>query len=142
MTVSIGSYRELFALVAARPRMYLLRDDFPTVVAFVEGCDQGNARSLLAGFRQWLIPQAGCGETFVWWALVLNLALPESAEDPGNLTPENDTVAKQTLFRLLDEYQQWSTARADEVRKASGQPACPMASWPQPRSRTGSQDSL
>ncbi|WFE28241.1 hypothetical protein O7623_03235 [Solwaraspora sp. WMMD791] len=100
----IGSYRELFALVAVRPRMYLMRDDLPTSVAYVEGCDQGNARSLLGGFREWLVTQAGRGDNLVWWALVFELALPELAVDPGNLTPENDMVAKQTLFRLLDEF--------------------------------------
>jgi hypothetical protein len=156
MTVSVGSYRELFALVAARPRMYLMRDDFPTAVAYVEGCDQGNARSLLAGFREWLITRAGCGDNLVWWALVLKLALPESTDAPGNLTPENDTVAKRTLFRLLDEflelrdehdglpriyaaYQQWRTVRTDNGCTASGQPACPAVSWPRPRSRTESE---
>lgn len=157
MTVAIGSYRELLALVAARPRMYLMRDDFPTVVAYVEGCDQGNARSLLVGFREWLITRAGCGDNLVWWALVLKLALPESTDAPGNLTPENDTVARQTLFRLLDEflelrdehdglpriyatYQQWRTTRTDNGCTATGQPACPVVSWPRPRSGTSSQD--
>lgn len=158
MTVSVRSYRELFSLMAARPRMYLMRDDFPTVVAYVEGCDQGNARALLAGFREWLITQAGCGDNLVWWSLVLKLALPESADDPGNLTPENDTAAKQTLYRLLDEflelrdehdglpriyaaYQQWRTARTDNGCTASRKPGCPVVSWPRPRSRTGRQDS-
>jgi hypothetical protein len=133
--------------------MYLMRDDFPTVVAYVEGCDQGNARSLLVGFREWLIIQAGCGDNFVWWALVLKLGLPESADDPGNLTPEDDMVAKQTLFLLLDEflelrddlervyaaYQQWRTARTDNGCATSGQPARPAVSWPRPRSRTESK---
>ncbi|MFC3500025.1 hypothetical protein ACFOOK_03435 [Micromonospora krabiensis] len=155
MTVYIASYRELFALVAARPRMYLPRDDFATVVAYVEGCDQGNARALLAGFREWLITRAGCGDNLVWWALVQKLAQPESADGAENLTPDNDIAAKQTLFRLLDEflelrdehdglqriyaaYQQWRTARADDGCAASGQPGCPVALWPRPRSRTES----
>ena len=52
MPVTVATYRELFALLAKRPRMYLIRDDFPTTVAYIDGCDQGNARSLLTGFRE------------------------------------------------------------------------------------------
>jgi hypothetical protein len=92
----------------------------------------------------------------VWWALVLKLALPESTNGVGNLTPENDMAAKQTLFRPLDEflelpdehdglqriyaaYQQWRTARTGNGCTASGQPACPETAWPRTRSRTESQ---
>ncbi len=52
--------------------MYLPRDDYFTVVAFVEGCDQGNAQSLLLGFREWLVTRTdavttSCGGR--WFAI-------------------------------------------------------------------------
>lgn len=150
--MSFGSYRQLFALVAARPRMYVARDDFATLVAYVEGCHQGSARTLLTGFREWLVTQAGCGDNLVWWSLVLKIALPDSAEDAGNLSPDANAAAKQVMFQLLDEFlelcderdglsrifaahQQCLAGRTSNGCVASGQPSCPAVAWPRPRSQ-------
>jgi hypothetical protein len=106
LPVAITDYRKLFSLVARRPLMYLIRDDFPTVVAFVEGCDQGNAGGLLAGFREWLITRLGYGNNLTWWALVLLVAEPgmDDSPHPDPQTPEADARARQTLYALLDEF--------------------------------------
>lgn len=153
MTVTIGDCRELFALVAKRPRMYLIRDDYATTVAYIDGCDAGNARTLLTGFREWLVPQLGCGDNHVWWSLVLKIALPDGHDSPASLPPDADLVAKQTLFRLLDEflelrqsldslrtifavYEQWRVARSDQGCEATRKPSCPQL----PRPRAGSPE--
>ncbi len=151
MTATVAAYRELFDLVAKRPRMYLMRDDFATVVAYIDGCDQGNARSLLTGFREWLVLQVGCGDNLVWSSLVLRLAGAEG-HPPGDLPPEIDAKAKQTLFDLVDEFleladehdglrriyaahSQWRAARAEHGCQAVDKPACPRVDWPRAKSR-------
>ncbi|WP_146017511.1 hypothetical protein [Verrucosispora sp. ts21] len=60
MTITITNYRDLFANIRKRPRMWLIREDFASVVAFVEGCNQATARTLLTGFSHgwWLKPAA------------------------------------------------------------------------------------
>ncbi|MGW0434065.1 hypothetical protein ACWDV4_16190 [Micromonospora sp. NPDC003197] len=146
MPVTVTNYRELFANVAQRPRMYLMRDDFPTTVAYIEGCDQGNAHRLLAGFREWLVAQVGGGDNLTWWALVLRLAAAAELP-PAELPPDIDARAKQTLFRLLDEfleltdernglariyaaYHAWRAARTELGCQAAGEPSCPLVDWP------------
>jgi hypothetical protein len=128
--------------------MYLIRDDYATTVAYITGCDQGNAGTLLTGFREWLVPQAGGGDKYVWWSLVLKIARPDSHDNPASLPPDADLVAKQTLFRLLDEFlelrqspdslqkifaahQQWRVTRSENGCEASGKPGCPQVPWPQ-----------
>jgi hypothetical protein len=46
--------------------MWLLCSDFATVVAFVAGYDEAHSRTLLTGFREWLVRQAGCYDNHVW----------------------------------------------------------------------------
>lgn len=139
----IGNYRELFALVRKRPLMYLLGADFASVVAFVEGCDHGNARSLLTGFQEWLVTRVGCGSNLVWWSLVLRLSEAEGEKSPREMDPETDARATETLFQCLDDFlalreehdglrriyaahQAWLDARDLNHCLASGAPACPV----------------
>jgi hypothetical protein len=68
------------------------------------GDDQGNAHRLLTGFREWLLTQVGCGDNLVWSGLILRIVAPDGAGPPGDLPPEIDMKAKDTLFRLLDEF--------------------------------------
>ena len=81
--------------------MYLPRDDYFTVVAFVEGCDQGMI--LVAAW----VPRVaghknGCGDNLVWWALVRNLAGQDQPELVSDMTAEHDSAAVAVLFALLD----------------------------------------
>ncbi|MEV4494604.1 hypothetical protein AB0J84_02725 [Micromonospora arborensis] len=155
MPVMVTNYRDLFASVARRPRMYLLRDDFPTTVAYIEGCDQGNAHRLLSGFREWLLTQVGCGDNHVWWSLVLRLAVT-TGQAPDDLSPDNDAKAKETLFRLLDEfleliderdglsriyaaYDAWRAARTEHGCQATDEPSCPRVDWPRAASYTDAE---
>ncbi len=123
--------------------MYLIRADFPEVVAFVLGCDLGSA-GLLTGFREWLMTRAGGGSNWTWWALVLRLVDPVNDPSPRDLTPEMDEQAVAMLFDCLDDflrlreekdglrriyaaYEAWLAAPSGEDKQASAQ------SWPRPR---------
>lgn len=146
----IEDYRELFAALRKRPLVYLPRADFADVVAFVEGCDHGNARSLLTGFREWLVTRAGCGDNLVWWSLVLRLTEPEGPKSPRDIDPGTDARAVETLLRCLDDFltlrqeqdglhriyaahQAWLDSRARGGCLAGGAAACPAVNWPRPR---------
>jgi hypothetical protein len=147
MASVIAEYRDLFARMGRRPRMYLMRDDFAGAVAYIEGCDQGSARTLLTGFREWLLTQAGCGDNLVWWGLVLKIDDPDRTGSGYDLSAEADADANRTLFRLIDEflelrqepdglrrihaaYENWRTARAEHGCVGTGAPACPRVPWP------------
>ncbi|GAA5189481.1 hypothetical protein GCM10023322_42430 [Rugosimonospora acidiphila] len=145
----LEQYRELFASIRKSPLLYLPRADYPSVVAFLEGCDQGNARTLLTGFREWLVTRIGCGNNLVWWSLAAHLTEPVGPKNFLELEPELDALAVDGLCQLLDEflalrqepdglariyaaYHEWTQARHREGCRASGKPTCPMVPWPQP----------
>ena len=100
----VADSRQLFANVHQRPGMFLPKTDYCTVVAFVEGCDQGNSRGILTGFREWLIPQVGAGDNLVWWYLIAWLTDPVGPKHVHNMEPEVDARAVDMLFRLLDAF--------------------------------------
>ncbi|RKR91826.1 hypothetical protein BDK92_6247 [Micromonospora pisi] len=145
----IGNYRELFAAVRKRPHMYMPRGDFASLVAFVEGCNHGNDFNLLTGLQKWLVTRVGCGNNVVWWHLVLRLTDPEGATSLGDMDPETDARAIETLFQCLDDFlalrqehdglsrihaahQAWLDARDLNHCLASGAQACPVVDWPKP----------
>ncbi|MFF4779379.1 hypothetical protein ACFY05_41850 [Microtetraspora fusca] len=84
--------------------MYLPRADFTSVVAFVEGCNHGNAGALLTGFREWLVTRVGCGNNLVWWSLVLRLTEPEGPKSARDMDPDTDARAVETLLQCLDDF--------------------------------------
>ncbi len=95
--------RELLTLVRLRPGMYGLDGSFTHFCIFVEGWDTGTSWSLLAGFREWLIVRVNGGDNLVWAALVLRIAFP-SGKHVDSLDTNDNAVAVDTLFRLLDEF--------------------------------------
>ncbi|WP_189266598.1 hypothetical protein [Streptomyces fuscichromogenes] len=99
-------YRTLFADVHRRPGSYGLDGSYGQAVAFIMGCDAGNAWGLLVGFPEWLAMKAGGGANLVWSALVLRIAFPgptvvTAAE---TLDQQHDEHAVGALFGLLDEF--------------------------------------
>jgi hypothetical protein len=102
--VNINSYRQLFTNIRLRPGMWLVRDDFACVVAFVDGCNEANARTLLTGFREWLVTRAGRGDNLVWWSLVAHLTEPVGSKNTSTMDADLDARAVATLFELLDEF--------------------------------------
>ncbi|MFC3500117.1 hypothetical protein ACFOOK_03935 [Micromonospora krabiensis] len=150
MTITITNYRELFANIRKRPRMWLIRDDFATVVAFVDGCNEANARSLLTGFQPWLVTQAGCLDNHVWWSIVAHLTEPAGARDVGDMDADLDARAVETLFDLLDEFLELRDERDglnrifaahEQWRRLREQPGCnatettSAVQWPRAASR-------
>jgi hypothetical protein len=99
-------YRTLFAEISRRPGLYGLDGSFEQFAAFVSGVDAGNDWQLLTGFREWLIVRLGDGNNLAWSGLVLRLAFPDGW--PGLRDrlkdPEQNRVASETLFQLLDEF--------------------------------------
>jgi hypothetical protein len=140
--------------------MWLIRDDFATVVAFIEGCNQANARTLLTGFQPWLVTRAGCLDNHVWWSIVAHLTEPVGPKAIGEMEPDLEARAVSTLFDLLDEFlelhdehdglnrifaahEQWRSLRSRNGCSATDAPSCPGVNWPRAASRTspsGSDD--
>ncbi|WP_229075596.1 hypothetical protein [Actinoplanes sp. DH11] len=130
------SYRDLFTLVRRRPRMYLIKDDFPGVVAYVQGCDQGNASALLSGFREWLVVRAGGGSNLWWPALILRLLDPDAPPLATELDAQTDARAVALLFECLDEFLELRD-EYDGLRRIHAAYAAwertGLADWPRPR---------
>jgi hypothetical protein len=152
VTLTITNYRDLFTNIRKRPGVWLIREDFATVVAFVEGCDEANVRSLLIGFQPWLVTQAGCLDSHVWWSIVAHLTEPVGPKNFRDMEPDLDARAVETLFDLLDEflelrgehnglnrifaaYKQWQGLREQDGCDATDATACPAVRWPRPASR-------
>ncbi|HEU5375094.1 MAG TPA: hypothetical protein VFV38_06625 [Ktedonobacteraceae bacterium] len=73
-------YRELFQQMRKHPGMWGLDGSYGQFCAFLRGCDEGNARSLLIGFREWLVVQfkgSHRPDNVDWSSLILWLAFPE-----------------------------------------------------------------
>jgi hypothetical protein len=107
-------YRELFEKVGKYPRMYLRRGTYDEAVAFVLGCDAGNAWGLLTGFDEWLVIRLDGPNNLAWTELVLDSAFPGEADyDAALLRPGGQDHALKTLVELL-------TAFLDERKKRDG----------------------
>lgn len=152
MTITITNYRDLFANIRKRPRMWLIREDFATVVAFVDGCNEANARTLLTGFQPWLVTQAGCLDNHVWWSIVAHLTDPTGPKNVRDMAPDLDARTVETLFDLLDEFlelrderdglnrifaahEQWRRLREQNGCNATDATTCPTVRWPRAASR-------
>jgi hypothetical protein len=99
-------YRKLFADVRRRPGMFTLDGSFHDFTVFVRGCEAGNDWQLLAGFREWLVTLCAGHDGLAWESLVLWQAFPDGppGRDELQAGTELNTVAVETLFRLLDEF--------------------------------------
>jgi len=149
VTLTITNYRDLFTNIRKRPGMWLIREDFATVVAFVEGCNQANAQSLLTGFQPWLVTQAGSFNSHVWWSIVAHLTEPVGPKNFRDMDAALDARAVETLFDLLDEFlelrdehnglnrifaahEQWRSLRE---QNGCGATTFPAVRWPRAASR-------
>ncbi|MGC4812281.1 hypothetical protein ACLQ29_17295 [Micromonospora sp. DT228] len=156
MTITITNYRDLFANVRKRPGMWLIREDFASVVAFVEGCNQANAGTLLSGFQPWLVTRAACLNNHVWWSIVAHLTEPTGPKNLRHMAPDLDARTVEALFDLLDEFlelrdehdglnrifaahEQWRRLREQNGCDATDAPNCPTVQCPRAASRTTPQ---
>ena len=152
MSITTGAYRELLTNLRKRPLMFLIREDFATVVAYIEGHDRAHSHAQLTGFREWLVTQVGCNDDHVWWSLVVQLTSPTGQKSIHGWDVETDARAVKTLFDLLDEfaelrdehdgisriyaaYAKWKELRRAHGCLASGADACPMVEWPRSEAR-------
>ncbi|MGH3713971.1 MAG: hypothetical protein ACRDT4_11000 [Micromonosporaceae bacterium] len=74
-------YRELFAAVRRRPRMYLPDETYASAVAFVSGCQASTGGLLLEGFREWLQVRVGRIASLTFDGLAGELARSDSDAD-------------------------------------------------------------
>jgi hypothetical protein len=83
-----------------------LDGSFGQAAAFLEGVNAGQGGSWLAGFREWLIVQAGVGFNLTWRGLVLHLAFPSGLVGGAGspLSEDDDKVVTAVLFRELDKF--------------------------------------
>ncbi|AVP99111.1 hypothetical protein C7S18_18905 [Ahniella affigens] len=98
--------------------MYLMDERYETVTSFVSGYDCACEGGMLLGFREWLVLKLGKGGNLSWTALVLDLAFPKSRSPWTELNrgPDAHKVAVDTLFDLIDEFDQ-VVAQPDGLQK-------------------------
>ena len=94
--------RDFLKRVHRTSGMFLLNNTFAEACAFLVGYDKALQGSLLAGFRDWLVVRTNGRSNLVFPWLVLEYAAPHA--DHESLTPEQERLAMDALFDLLDEY--------------------------------------
>ena len=94
--------RDYLQRVRRTSGMFLFNNTFAEACAFLVGYDQALQGGLLAGFREWLVVRTDGRSKLVFPRLVLEFVAP-GAND-RSLTPEQDRLAKDALFDLLDEF--------------------------------------
>lgn len=80
--------------------MYLPDGRYATLVAFIEGVNQGSGSGPMDDFQYWLA--GGERSPRHWSAQVIDRVARGDASE--SLTPEQEEDAKQLLLRLLGEY--------------------------------------
>ncbi len=96
-------HTEAFDGLRNRPEMFVHRNDFSSVAAFVDGYNSACDGGPLCGFREWLALRANCGSNWTWSALVLHLA--GAIEHSGqSLKPEHESAAIDALFSLFEQF--------------------------------------
>jgi hypothetical protein len=101
------SEREYFARVADRPGMFVGKNSFHMLTAFLIGYAQHARRHGghgLAGWHEWLITRRGRECQHFWPGKVLHIALPNGWDNIWNLADEDEEHAIKVLFELLDEF--------------------------------------
>jgi hypothetical protein len=150
VAININSYRELFTNIRLRPGMWLIRPDFACVVAFVDGCNEANARTLFTGFHEWLVTRAGRGDNHTWWSLIQDLTEPVGPKYISTMPADLDARMVATLFDMLDEFLELREERDglrrifaayEHWRRAQDEDGCltaetaPTTEWPRAASR-------
>jgi len=82
--------------------MYLVTNTFAEAWAFLIGYDEAVHGGLLAGFREWLVVRTDGRSNLAIPSLVLKFVAPRAKYT--TLTPEENRLALDALFNLLDEY--------------------------------------
>jgi len=101
----------------ARPTMYIVRVEFDTVAAYIQGLNAATNNSLLLGFPEWLVPKRDGGTNLMWSELVLELAFPGVPDARAKLEqPANHVKAIECLFSNLEEF--WSERSAPNGMRA------------------------
>ena len=88
-----------------RPTMYLVRVDFDSVAAYLQGLNAATHDSLLLGFREWLVPKREGGTNLPWSEIILDLAFPGVADSRAQLKEAADhATAIDCLFGNFEEF--------------------------------------
>jgi hypothetical protein len=105
-TPEAAGFLALFESVRARPGMYLPEATFGAAAAWVEGYDRACNGGVLAGFREWLIVRASGGNNLAWFALVQDVAFPQSRAPQAETTksPASEKHAIDVMFGLIAEF--------------------------------------
>ena len=95
-------FTDMLAAERRRPGMFGLRTLSETI-AFINGYDSGVHGALLQGFREWLQVRLGARSSYDWSSLAVYIALPDT-DGPRRLTAEQEAVATDAMFELLDQF--------------------------------------
>jgi excisionase family DNA binding protein len=75
---------------------------YDTITTYIFGMDQGASGALLTGFHEFLLLRLGEQDNLAWPGLVLRLA--HGGDRPTPLSKEDEVIAIDYLFDLLDEF--------------------------------------
>jgi hypothetical protein len=104
-TQNMRHHKSLFKNVRRRTEMYVSKQTYAIVAAFVQGYDMAYEGGLLNGFKEWLVLRLQKGSNLGWPALVLDIAFPTVRNPEACLgTPESERLAIEMLFDLLAEF--------------------------------------
>ncbi len=97
-------YRVLFRHVRERPDMFFgHQPTYDEAVAFVLGCDAGNAKGLLRGFREWILVRLPNDRSNLFWPwLVRDLVASLTADCDSPVDDERRAI--ETLWIALDSF--------------------------------------
>jgi hypothetical protein len=77
-----AGFGSMISHLCSRPALYIGRNDFNAVVAYIDGFNVARGNAPLLGFREWLVVKANTGNNLHWAGLVkLLVPLPEKESE-------------------------------------------------------------
>ncbi|MBC9717655.1 hypothetical protein H9Y04_34500 [Streptomyces sp. TRM66268-LWL] len=94
--------KEFVEKVRDRPEMFGLDRTYHPTAMLLLGYDLASSGGVLRGFTEWLVVRKGECSSLVWFALVLEDAVPGVVlRNPRQIEPEHQEQAVEHLFRLV-----------------------------------------
>ncbi|MEQ8144701.1 hypothetical protein [Streptomyces sp. OP7] len=94
----VESHQRFWENFRKRPGMYVGRNTYDGVTAYLNGYDHACGGALLNGLREWLADTHQVGQNLVWWAQVVQVVFPEGR--PAE--PWSDDEHRQAVAGLFD----------------------------------------
>ncbi|MFI5712277.1 hypothetical protein [Kribbella sp. NPDC051620] len=99
------SIRDFLPTLRRQLGMYVPRASFITTCAFLAGYRWGSDDEMLANFHPWLVARGRGRSELGWpWLVLCEIYPQDQLPEPLLFNDEQDAVAVDLLFNLLDDY--------------------------------------